>query len=100
MAEHGDGADSGAAGHFKIFRGIADVNTGGGIQAHLAQGKTQRGRMRLAVVCVSTADMRREEIGELEEAQLAYDAVVVAAGDDSELVARAKVFQYAAGTGH
>ena len=90
-AEDGDVADSSAPGHFEIFGRIADVNAGGGIQRHLAQGETQRGRMRLAVTCVSAADVRREEIGELEEAQLAHDAVAVAAGDHAELVAGAQM---------
>jgi hypothetical protein len=99
-AEDGDAADSGSAGHFKIFGRIADINTGGGIQGHLPQGETQRGRMRLAVACVSAADVRREEISELEEAQLAHDAVAVAAGDDSELVLRAEMLQDTAGAGH
>ncbi len=76
------------------------VNADGGIQGHLAQGETQRSGMRLAVTCVSTADVRREEIGELEEAQLAHDAVAVAAGDDAELVARAEMLEHAAGAGH
>src|SRR4029077_12549622 len=67
-AEDGDGADSSATGHFEIFGGIADVDAVGGIQRHLAQGKTQRSGVRLAVACVSAADVRREEIGELEEA--------------------------------
>ena len=30
-AEDGDGADSGAASHFEVLGGIADVNAGGGI---------------------------------------------------------------------
>ena len=99
-AEDGDGADPGAAGHFEIFGGIADVDADGGIQGHLAQGQTQRGRMRLTVACVSAADMRRKESGELEEAQLAHDTVAVATGDDSELVSRAEMLQDAAGAGH
>ena len=56
--------------------------------------------MRLAVTCVSAADVRGEEVGELEEAQLAHDAVTVAAGDDSELVLRAEMLQDTAGAGH
>ena len=99
-AEDGDGANSGATGHLEIFGGIADVDASGGIQAHLAQGETQRGGMRLAVTCVSTADVRSEEIGELEEAQLAHDAVAVAAGDYAELVAGAEMLEDAADTGH
>src|SRR5260221_890154 len=83
-AEDGDGADSGAAGHFEIFGGIADVNAGGGIQGHLAQGETQRAGMRLAVPSVSAADMRCEKIDELEETQLADDAVAITAGDHTE----------------
>ena len=38
-AQDSDRADSRAAGHFQIFRGIADVNASGGIQTHLAQGQ-------------------------------------------------------------
>ncbi len=98
-AEDGDGANSGAAGHLEIFRGIAHVNAGGGIQGHLAQSETQRGRMRLAVTCVSAADMRGEEIGEFEEAQLADDAIAIAAGDYSELVARPEMLEHAADAG-
>ena len=90
-AEDADGANSGAAGHFEIFWRIADINAGGGIQGHLAQRETQRGRMRLAVTCVSAADMRGEEIGELEEAQLADDAIAIAAGNYAELVARSEM---------
>ena len=93
-AEDGDGANSGAAGHLEIFRGIADVNAGGGIQAHLAQGESQRGRMRLAITCVSAADMRGEEVRKFEEAQLADDAIAVAAGDYAELVPGAKTLQH------
>ena len=37
-AEDGNGANPGAASHFEIFRRIADVNAGGGMQTHLAQG--------------------------------------------------------------
>src|SRR6266849_4616301 len=70
-AEDSDSADSRAAGHFQIFRGIAYVNASGGIQTHLTQGQSQRSRMRLAVMCISAANARREEIGEPEEAQLA-----------------------------
>jgi hypothetical protein len=44
--------------------------------------------------------MRCEEIGELEEAQLAHNTVAVAAGDNSELVLRAEMLQDAAGAGH
>jgi hypothetical protein len=47
--------------------------------------------MRLAITCISAADVGGEKICELEEAQLADDAVAVAARDDSELVARAKM---------
>jgi hypothetical protein len=39
--------------------------------------------MRLAITCVSAADVGSEEAGELEEAQLADDAVSVAVGDYS-----------------
>src|SRR5260370_18387477 len=78
-AEDGDGANSGAAGHLEIFRGIAHVNAGGGIQGHLAQSEAPRGRMRLAVTCVFPADMRGEEIGEVEEAQVGDGPAAVAA---------------------
>src|SRR6266849_1970906 len=99
-AEHRDGADSRAAGHFEIFRGITYVNGGGGIQTHLTQGQSQRSGMRLAVTCVSAANARREKIGEPEEAQLALDAIAVAAGYHAEFVARAKMRQHAADTRH
>jgi hypothetical protein len=62
-AEDAYGADAGAAGHLEIFRGIAYVDAVGGIQAHLAQGETQRSGMGLAVTCVSAADVRGEKIG-------------------------------------
>jgi hypothetical protein len=39
--------------------------------------------MRLAVTCVAAADVGGEEVGELEEAQLAHDAVAIAASDYS-----------------
>ena len=66
----------------------------------MTQGETQRGRMRLAVRGVSAADIRAEKPCELEEAQLADDAVAVAAGDNAELVAGAKMLEDAAGAGH
>jgi hypothetical protein len=44
--------------------------------------------------------MRCKEIGELEEAQLADDAVAITAGDHTELVAGAKMLENAAGAGH
>ena len=56
--------------------------------------------MRLAVTCVSAADVGGEEVGELEEAQLADDAVAIAAGYYTELVAGAKMLEDAAGAGH
>jgi len=56
--------------------------------------------MRLAVTCVSAADVRGEEVGELEEAQLADDAVSITTGDYSELVVCAEMFEDAPGSGH
>jgi hypothetical protein len=37
--------------------------------------------MRLAVACVSAANVGSEEISELEKAQLPHDPIAVAAGD-------------------
>jgi hypothetical protein len=44
--------------------------------------------------------VRGEEFGELKEAQLAYNAVAVTAGDHSELVARSETLQHAACAWH
>src|SRR5690242_5582655 len=39
--EHADGADTGAASHVNILRGISDVDARGGKQSHLPQSKTK-----------------------------------------------------------
>ena len=56
--------------------------------------------MRLAVACVSAADAGGEEVGESKEAQLADDAVAIAAGDYAELMAGVEMLEDAPGAGH
>jgi len=56
--------------------------------------------MRFAVACVSAADARGEKVGELEEVELADDAIAIAAGDNAELVASVELLKDAAGAGH
>src|SRR5690242_373709 len=56
--------------------------------------------MRFAITCVIAAYMRGEDVHELEQAQLTYDAVAIAARDYSELMARAEMLEDTAGSRH
>ena len=46
--------------HFQIMRGIADVDAGAWVEAHLLQSETQRGGVWLFLWRVAGADARGE----------------------------------------
>src|SRR5689334_4702093 len=79
--------------------GVADVDAGAGLEAHLLQCESQRGRMRLFVRSVTGADVRCEGTCQPEMAKLSQDAGAVAASHEAELIAAGDPSEHAASSG-
>ncbi len=97
-AEDADGVDSGSAGHFNVFGGVADVDAFFGAGPQALEGEFYRGRVRLFLCGVLAVDADRKVFGEFEMADLLAHAGTTSAGHDAELVVQAKPPQHAART--
>jgi hypothetical protein len=64
-----------------VFGGVADIDAVLGVELHGAQGEAEWGRVGLFFWGITAADVGGEGAQETEVAELAQDAITVAAGD-------------------
>jgi hypothetical protein len=83
-AEYANGAHSGAARHFDVFRRIAYIDAMFGLEAHASERQLKWRRMRLLFWGVLTAYTCGKVAGEREFADLAANPRAVSAADNAE----------------
>ena len=88
-----------AAGHLQVLGGVADIDGFARFELHVAQGQAQWSGMGFAKAGVAAADVGGEVVPQSEVAELAVDAVAIAAGDQAEDVAAGELRKDAARTG-